>query len=714
MRGLARLMEIINFLSTVAVSLRSGFRPRRVQWLGLFFVLLIATLLRLWQINQLPPGLYNDEAFFGLEAWRILTDPAYRPIFITGHSGVPPLNAYANAVTFAVFRYLGGPVGPTTLRVTAACFGILGVLALYAAAVELRKLAYPHVRLSAAFPLLAAATLAVMRWHLHYSRIGIEPILVPLTWSATIWLLLRGWRTGRWWDFAGCGLALAAGVYSYQGAWVIPFLMAPIAGHLLFAAREPNPDRSTRPLSLRRRYGLGVTMVVTGLCLLPLLWLFWQNSAPFVLRLNQLYVAQSSQSPDVSLWHNIWVTTKMFGPFGRPGDLDPLQNIPGAPALNFWLAIPFYVGLMIALWRIRRPTYSIVLISLAGLLLPGILSRDAPHFHRVLGATAPVALLCGLGLDWIWQGAEGMGARTAITRRLSRPYLVRGAAIFLVTAGGLLSAYHYFVTWATHLDRVYDFNAHMVEVVHWAAVHATDDPIFLSTRGSQDTTLEFIWQSQHNGEQKGVPKLPIQYDGQRIFPFDGGATSRPEAYIVIEDNDTRMSRLFTTIFPTAPITKEFSDSSGQIYARVYVRPANTLPAPFPPQFPLVTPLGDGVTLQGYDLSPISPHSGASLFLQFHWLASERPLHSWIVLSQVVNVQTGQVVASSRHRTGYNSLTTKHWESGWRLLDEHEIFLPAGLSPGRYGLRVSLERGGGARMPDSAAGLELGTVDIAKG
>ncbi len=117
---------------------------RRVQFFGLLLILIVAAALRLWQINRIPPGFHYDEAFEGLEAWRILTDPTYRPVFLTGNFGVPPLNAYANALMFAVFGWFGGEAGPTAMRVTAACFGILGVLFVYAAAVEVRKLTVPR------------------------------------------------------------------------------------------------------------------------------------------------------------------------------------------------------------------------------------------------------------------------------------------------------------------------------------------------------------------------------------------------------------------------------------------------------------------------------------------------------------------------------------------------------------------------------------------
>jgi hypothetical protein len=65
------------------------------------------------------------------------------------------------------------------------------------------------------------------------------------------------------------------------------------------------------------------------------------------------------------------------------------------------------VGL--AVRHARHTSHALPLLLLPGLLLPGILSEHAPHY-RVLGATAPVALLGGLGLDWIWRRAQSSAA----------------------------------------------------------------------------------------------------------------------------------------------------------------------------------------------------------------------------------------------------------------------------------------------------------------
>ena len=293
---------------------------------ALAVTVLIAVALRLWRIDSLPPGFHFDESFEGLEAWRILTDPGYRPIFLSGNFGVPPLNAYANAVTFALFGLFGAEAGPTAMRTTAAIAGVAGVLAVFALATELRHL--DPRRLTAAFPVLAAAVLATLRWHIHFSRMGIEPVFVPLLWAAAAWLLLRGWRLQSWVSFAGCGLMLALAMYTYQGAWIIPFLMIPVVLHLRLS------DRSERRTARLR--GPAVAAGVALLLVLPLAWFFVNNPDLLLLRPTQIAVIGGSSAAPATPWQNALASALMFVPFGQTGDLDPRRNLPGDGRLTRW------------------------------------------------------------------------------------------------------------------------------------------------------------------------------------------------------------------------------------------------------------------------------------------------------------------------------------------------------------------------------------------
>lgn len=675
-------------------------RSRAFTWLGILLIIVVAAGLRLWRIDAIPPGFHFDESFEGLEAWRILTDPTYRPIFLTGNFGVPPLNAYANAFTFGIFEALGGEAGPTAMRTTAAVFGILGVLTVFLLATELRRLdMWPVSSLSATFPLLAAGMLAVMRWHIHFSRMGIEPIIVPLIWTASTWMLLRGWRTGSKLSFIACGVVLAAGMYTYQAAWFVPLLMVPVAGILILDRRSKIKDRgATSPrnaakLDLRSSiFDLLLAAATATLLILPLLWFFVQNLDLLLLRPTQLAIVGETGSPaDKSIWQSIWATGKMFGPFGRPGDLDPRRNLPGEPALNLWLAIPFYLGLGLALWRIRRPAYSIPLIGLIGMLLPGIFSEYAPHFHRVLGAAAPVAILGGFGLDGIWSWSK--------LRRLHLQWI----AVLLLVLGGLTSAQTYFTRWATLPDLYYAFDNGFWEMSQWIAEQPDDTTIFMTPRGDDHPTLAFAWRRPDD-----VP--PHSFDGRHSFPLTTDTNENDQHYLVVEHEDFRTRMLLPELFPDAIVTREFTDSEGNVYARVYTRPAQSTPQR-PPQVTVDRPVGDGIRLVGYDLLPDSPHPGETIYLQLHWITDAQPAGDWTVYTHVVNTEDGSVLAGRDSKPGNGSLMTTDWQAGWRVLDEYQIQLPEELPAGDYGLRIGLYRDDGSTMPTDGAGVDLGTFSV---
>lgn len=679
----------------------------------LLLLLGLAIVLRLWQIDRLPPGFHFDEAFEGLEAWRILTEPTYRPLFLLGNFGVPPLNAYANALMFGVFTWFGGSPGPIAMRLTAALFGVVGVAVLYGLAHELRHVSQGRARPSPLFPLFAAATLAIMRWHIHFSRMGIEPIMVPLEWSAATALFLYGRRTGHRYSFVGSGVVLAAGMYTYQGAWIIPFLMIPT---LLWLFLQPGCMAKTQAAGAtavadpslarqeRRRLWQGAVLTagVALLLVTPLAWFVSQHFELILLRPAQLSIVGSTASPaDNSIGSALWATAKMFGPFGMPGDSDPRRNVPGLPALSFWLAWPFYLGLVLALRWIKQPAYAIPWIGFIGLLLPGIFSEYAPHFHRILGAAAPTALFCGLGLDWLWHW------------RIQRATGVRWAAILLLLAGGVTESYNYFSRWARLPDLYYAFDVGLWQVGQFIATQPSTTPVYLTPRTADHATLAFAWTTHGAGQGGERPRTPVTFDGRAIFPLTAPVAPTDELYAVIEHEDFRTRLLLPGIFPTAPVATTFNDSQGNVYARVYRRLAGT-EAQRSPQQPLAVTLGDGISLLGYDVQPATLKAGDVLYLQLHWRITAPPGADWTVFTHLLTRDDSgkaTLVAGHDSRPGNGSLPTTRWQPGWRILDEYQIALPSELAPGDYELAIGLYQPGGAQLPATEGGVELEKVYI---
>ncbi|MCK4831583.1 MAG: glycosyltransferase family 39 protein, partial [Anaerolineales bacterium] len=96
----------------------------RSEWLWLLLILLAAALLRLWQLDSVPPGLTHDEANNVHDAAAVLD--GVRPIFFPVAQGKEPLYPYSVAALMAV---LGR--SPWVMRLTSATWGLLLVAATY-------------------------------------------------------------------------------------------------------------------------------------------------------------------------------------------------------------------------------------------------------------------------------------------------------------------------------------------------------------------------------------------------------------------------------------------------------------------------------------------------------------------------------------------------------------------------------------------------------
>jgi hypothetical protein len=182
---------------------------------------------------------------------------------------------------------------------------------------------------------------------------------------------------------------------------------------------------------------------------------------------------------------------------------------------------------------------------------------------------------------------------------------------------------------------------------------------------------------------------------------------------VIEHEDFRTRLLLPELFPNARLVAELTDRQGQVYARFYERPAETVPQRLP-QHEMIVTIGDGMELAGYDVQPGILRSGEVLYLQLHWLVKRAPVGDWTLFTHLsVENDEGErtVVAGHDSRPGAGSLPTARWRPGWRILDEYQIPLPADLPPDRYELEIGLYQPTGEHLPAGQERIRLGEVTI---
>ncbi len=674
----------------------SEFHTRR--WMppvALLLITAVAAALRFPGLASVPPGFHYDEAYEALEAWRVITQPGYHPIFFAGNFGVEPMFIYLTSIAFRLFG-----ATPAIMRAVAALAGTLTVPMVWVLA---RELVRADDRIPAATPWLAAAALAIMRWHIMFSRVGIEPVLVPLFLVLILWLFWRTLRTGSVWSAIGLGVATGLGPYTYPAGRLLP--LAPILATLILLLA----DRSR----LRGRWGrLILAGVMACVTVAPLLANFVAHPDQLLLRSSQIAVGAAPQAG--TFWRNLIAT---LGMFSFAGDMDPRSNPPGMPVLDALMSIPFYLGIAVVLFRWRRPA-TLSLLGVGALMAaPTVLSEYAPHFRRAIGMAPLVALLSGLGLAMIfgWQRARGRDASPPISgRRWSTGWLRPGGAVralvvlAILATSGVLSATAYFDRWGKSAGVYYAYDQGLWEIGQYVLSLPSDERVYVSPRPASDTTLAFAWR-----ERPGIR----HFDGRNawIAPVSGVARA---TYVIIEHEDYRGSRLLTELYPSASLDRTFIDRDGNVYARAY---RVDQPAQYArqPQSPL-SALWPGVQLAGYDLDNTTYQPGDIVYLQLWWQVEAAPKASWTVFTHVlgpVRSDGTTVWAGKDAQPGAGSAPTDLWLPGELVLDEYQIQLPADIPAGEFSIEVGLydPSQSGARVPalspEGADHLIIGSISV---
>src|SRR6185369_14080222 len=98
---------------------------RLPTWAVLLAIVVLGGLLRFYQVGSTPPGLYQDEAFNGLDALNILAGS--HPIYFPANNGREPFYMYLSAAGVAAFGRT-----PLAIRFPAAVVGTLLIAATFA------------------------------------------------------------------------------------------------------------------------------------------------------------------------------------------------------------------------------------------------------------------------------------------------------------------------------------------------------------------------------------------------------------------------------------------------------------------------------------------------------------------------------------------------------------------------------------------------------
>jgi len=604
-------------------------RSLLTRTVALAAIVAVALALRVVRFGQVPPGLYHDEAYNGLDALQVLQ--GWHPLWFPANNGREPFFIYLVALGVRLF-------GQSVTAVRAPAL-LLGLLTVPATAFLGAELAGRRVGL------LSAAVTAITFWAVHLSRVGFRAVAMPLFNALALGFLWRGLRRGRASDFAVAGLFYGASYYTYLAARFTPLALVALGALTLWpAARLPRPTW--------RQAGLFVGSAF--LVVAPLLAHMALNPQVLVGRAEQVSVfnpAISHGDPWGTLARQSLLAAEAF--FIR-GDRIPRHNLPWRPIFDPALGLAFVAGIVAALKR--RGSGWFCLLWVGVMLVPTILAEDAPHFLRAVGIQPVVFVLPALGLDAAWRWFEAR----------NRAEVGACLAGLILTIGAASTAVAYFGPYAHAETAYYHFEGGARELAErinaFLDVPGSQRRAYISQRLWRDwPSLRFLVPAG-SPVQVIAPDAPPQAPASEVllavWPFEA---YRPALQVLPPG-----SRL-----EVAADLQERGDLDRQARGLALVFSATARP----PAQPALATLEHGIRLVEAQVDEVNP---ARLRVRLLWEASDALPVDYTAFVHVV--RGGTMLGQHDGPPAGGTLPTSCWRPGDQVVDVHQVDLSVPYNP----------------------------------
>jgi 4-amino-4-deoxy-L-arabinose transferase-like glycosyltransferase len=621
---------------------------RILKWIAVALVLLVAVALRVYGLQQLPPGLFGDEAVEGLDALDVLAGNL--GIWFHAHLGREPIYVYLTAISY---HWLG--ITAFATRLPALIAGLLTVPITFLFAREWASQLFPRER-ATRLAVLTTALIAISFWHIEMTRNAHRDTLLPLVEAVGYFFLWRAIRQHDWRLYACAGAVLGLAIYTYSPGRFVSVSVAVFIGVEWVVAKLANRSRD-RIIALELDWrGLIVAAFLALVVIAPLGIYFARNPDQFSRRFNSVAVLDF-ESPLAALGSSVAGNLAQFVVPGM-GYQSKHYNLPGKPVFDLLIAPWFLAGIVIALARFKLPSYRFLILWFVIMATPAFLTADMiPKGVRVLGVVPGVFVFPALAMDWL---LESLVAKSRIAIRSLIPLCIVGSAVW--------TTYDYFVAWANLPDMPLAFDADLTEAADFIQRQPADQPIYISQEVYRPPTLMLLGEHVPTSRYVDQAGRFKEADARSVFIFS--QTQANPVYVFIRDyapSDEWLARI-------APKAEKIVQ--GKYYNAFHLgamaSPQRALNASFNPLLRL-----GGVSR--FDAEP----RGIALYWQVTQLATDRTdIQATLSLLDA----NGVVVTQDKHQFGVPPL---EWAVGDTLVEWYEFEnLPADLSQ----FRIELVRG----------------------
>ncbi len=564
---------------------------RRLTWILLSALTLIALFLRIYDLGRVPPGPFFDEAAATLLAGQVANGHAFS-VFIPNYTGHEVLYYY---LTIPLVKLFG--VAVLALRLTSALVGVATVLLAYVLG---RQLFADEPTVEPEWlGLFAAALMATSFWHVSVSRYGYRAITLPLVQSLMLFALWRGLGLNRWRWIVAAGVLCGLTAYTYLSSRIVPLALA-ILGAAVFIADRAHWRRRLAQWGVLALVALGVFA--------PLGAFFAMHPGTFLERTSQVSIFSSS-AWQTSAVQNTWRVLQVFVARGDP----QIQfNLDGRPLFQGVWAIVFYIGLSVVLVRLIRPSdsrsyprYVLILTWPLVMLVPSILSdpQQIPHSLRSIGMLPLVFFVPALGCV-IVLGALSRVRRLSSPRRMTLVASIAWAVLVAVSAAQTFG--DYFLRWAVQPRLYYENNGDVADMARYLHSLPNDgQTLYVHMLNWHHPTVQVLMPDDDRLKW-------VQGDGVLVFP------PGPAVYAWPRDSWPDKSWISRFFPPQTGLTRPGPDGSPAF--GVY---SLASPPLISPTHPLSGTFGGIVEAIGYDVLRDRP-SGGKTDVAVYWRVLRTP------------------------------------------------------------------------------------------
>jgi 4-amino-4-deoxy-L-arabinose transferase-like glycosyltransferase len=404
------------------------------SWLPVILLLLLAVALRVWQIDQVPPGLHDDEIING----QIVENEIF-----AGHPSIfyntDGREGLFHLTLAAALRFVG--YNPLGWRLAGLAWGLIGLAAIYALTKRL---------LDRRVALLTLAFAATSFWSILEGRAATRSVSLIAISALAALAFFRAWQQPdrsrrRRWLIAGVLTGLM--LYTYIAARVMPLVFVALLIYLA-VAQWPTWRAAWRCIALY--------VVIAVLVAAPLVIYLEQH--PTVDTRFQALTGTIESARQGNLMPVLTTTLQTLGMFVWQGDPQWHYNVAHVPVFDPITSVLFVIGFLAAVWRWRQVSYAFYLIWLMISLIPGMLSAPAPHFMRTAAAQVAAYTFVAIGSS----AAIGWAAK----RNRAWGRFASGIVIAIWLIATVVNYHNFFVVWPANDEVRFYYQANVSEMAH--------------------------------------------------------------------------------------------------------------------------------------------------------------------------------------------------------------------------------------------------------